>query len=226
MTTRKGPRKILAWHFLPEDGRLRWGTREKVQVGKVYSLPTSETPELCERGMHGSVRPLDALQYAPGPIVCRVRLWGDVVRGDDKLVARHREVVAIADATRILHEFAIWCAEQALALIRQPDPRSINALGVKRAWLDGTATNAELAAAGAAAGAAAWGAWDAAGAAAWAAGDAAWGAARDAAGAAAWDAGAAARAAARAAQNDHLAAMLQGCLKGAAMTMARTEATT
>src|SRR3990167_1844367 len=122
MTAKKGPQKVWAWHFLPADGCLRWGTREKVGVGKVYSLPPHEKPELCERGMHGSVLPLHALQYAPGPIVCRVRLWGDVMRADDKLVARHREVVAMADATRVLHEFAPWCAEQALALIPTPAP--------------------------------------------------------------------------------------------------------
>ena len=222
MTAKKGPRKILAWHFLPEDGCLRWGAREKVKLGKVYSLPTSETPELCERGMHGSIRPLDALQYAPGPIVCRVRLWGDVVQDGDKLVARHREVIAMADATRTLHEFAIWCAERALALIPTPNPRSLNALRVKRAWLDGKATDAELTVARAAARAVAWdAAWAARAAARAAAWDAVWDAARDAARAAAWDAAWAARdAAARAAawdaawaaQNDHLAAMLRGLL--------------
>ena len=113
---------------------------------------------------------------------------------------------------RMLHEFAIWCAEQALALIAEPDPRSLNVLVVKRRWLDGEASDEELtaagdaagdaarAAAGAAAGAAAW---DTAGAAAW---DAAWDAAGDAAWAAAW---AAARAAARAKQNKRLARMLE-----------------
>jgi hypothetical protein len=199
VTAKKGPRKLWAWHFLPEDSRLRWGSHEQVKVGKVYSLPPHEMPELCKRGMHGSVRPLDALQYAPGPIICRVRLWGDVQQGDDKIVARHREVVAMADATRTLHEFALWCAEQALALIPNPDPRSRNALAVKRAWLDGEATDAELDAAGAAAWAAAWAAARAA--------------ARDAAGGAAWAAARdVARDAARADQNDHLAAMLRGLL--------------
>ena len=88
---------------------------------------------------------------------------------------------------RLLHEFAIWCAEQALALIEEPDPRSLKALEVKRAWLDGNATDAELDAA-----------WDAAR-------DAAWDAAR----AAAWAAArAAARDAARDAQRERFAAMM------------------
>jgi len=54
-----------------------------------------------------------------------------------------------------LHEFACRCAERALALIDNPDPRSVAAIATKRAWLRGEATNAELAAAEAAARAAA-----------------------------------------------------------------------
>lgn len=103
---------------------------------------------------------------------------------------------------RILHESAVWCAEQALALVEQPDPRSVAAPAVKRRWLDGKATDRELLAAKAAAwlaaqdaarvaaeGAEQDAAWAAAKAAAWAA---AWAAAVDAAGlaarVAAWDA--------------------------------------
>ena len=109
---------------------------------------------------------------------------------------------------RLMHEFSIWCAEQALALIDEPDPRSLNALEVKRQWLDGNATDEDLAAAGAAARAAAWAAARnaaryAAGAAAWAA---AWAAAGDAARAAAW---AAAWAAAGDAQVAQLIKMLE-----------------
>lgn len=68
----------------------------------------------------------------------------------------------------VLHEFACRCAERALALVDNPDPRSTAAVAVKRAWLRGEATDDELAAARDAARAAAWAAaWDAAWAAAW-----------------------------------------------------------
>lgn len=60
----------------------------------------------------------------------------------------------------VLHEFACRCAEQALALVDTPDPRSVAAVAAKRAWLRGEATDDELAAAQAAA-------WDAAHDAAW-----------------------------------------------------------
>lgn len=89
---------------------------------------------------------------------------------------------------RTLRLFAVWCARQALALIGDPDPRSVAALDTAERFANGEATVDELDAAGAAAGAAAWDARAAAR-------DAARAAARDAA----WDAWAAARAAARAA---------------------------
>jgi hypothetical protein len=118
-----------------------------------------------------------------------------------------------------LRLFAVWCARNALALVKNPDPRSVNAVDVAEKFANGKSTKKELAAAWdaawAAAGAAAWdaawaaagaAAWDAAWAAAWAAAgaaawDAAWAAAGAAAGAAAWDA---AWAAAWAAQDRHL----------------------
>ena len=97
---------------------------------------------------------------------------------------------------RTLRLFAVWCARNTpLSDGRKvgdllTDPRSLAALEVVERYANGNATDDELAAAGAAAGAAAEAAaWAAAGAAArdaaWAA---AWAAARDAARDAAWDA--------------------------------------
>lgn len=111
---------------------------------------------------------------------------------------------------RILHEFACRCAEDALSRIDNPDPRSINAIAVKRRWIAGEATDEELAAARAAAETAA----DAAArtdtrAAAWAARAAAWAAAWDAARAARAAAETAAETAARNAQVGMLAQMLR-----------------
>jgi hypothetical protein len=103
---------------------------------------------------------------------------------------------------RTLHEFAIWCAETALTRANVTDERSWNALKVKRLWLNGKATDKELAAAsdsayeaakafaGAPALVAAWDATtDVALASAWdTAWDTAWAAARDATRDAVWDA--------------------------------------
>src|SRR5690606_5004549 len=79
---------------------------------------------------------------------------------DNKAAPTEFTVLWMADATRTLHEFGLWCAEQALqrerAAGREPDPRSWKALEVKRRWLAGDAGDDELAAARAAARDAAW----------------------------------------------------------------------
>lgn len=200
---------IDAWHFCRSDKRLAHGKPLTIAPGYVYSV-TGEMV-LCDWGLHASERAIDALMYAPGPIICRVRLSGDILRGDDKLCARRREVLWMADASRTLHEFACDVAERALLAVGNSDPRSVAAIAAKRAWLRGEATDADLSAAESAAESAAWSAaesaaWSAAGSSPWMA---AWSAAESAARAAPWMAAwSAARAAARAAQNTDLTARL------------------
>ena len=65
----------------------------------------------------------------------------DDVSAEDKLWSVLREEFIPAP---ILHEFACVCAEYALTLIDNPDPRSIKAVEVKRAWMRGEATDGEL----------------------------------------------------------------------------------
>ena len=158
-SAREGGRVMLAWHFLSEDKRLGYDDGRLVEVGQ--TLECKGYPVLCDNGMHGSVRLIDALRYASGPIVCRVEIEGDVIEGDDKLCGRRRTVLWMLDATQILHEFACACAEDALALVEQPDARIVEVIAAKRKWLDGKITYEEL---------------DSAWSAAWiAAQDAAWG---------------------------------------------------
>lgn len=112
---------------------------------------------------------------------------------------------------RILHEFACWCAEDALSHVENADERSWNAIKVKRAWLRGEASDAERYAAwsvawSAARSAAEDAARSAARSAAWYAAwsavlAAAWSAAEDAARPAAWSA-------AQEQQVEHLKGML------------------
>jgi len=172
----------LGWHFLSSDRCLDGGNGCQVRVGETYTVEGH--PVLCEHGLHASRRAIDALKYAPGPIVCRVRLGGLVVEDDDKAAATERTVFGMADVTQALHEFAVWCAEGALRRDGVTDERCWRALKTKLAWLDGAATDQELASARDAAEDIAWDvAWDAAGDVAW---DAAGDAAEDAARAAAW----------------------------------------
>ena len=137
--------KILAWHFLPDDGKLAHRNRRKVEVGKTYSV--RGPIEICKNGMHGARRLIDALYYAPGAVVERVEIWVDVVGQGAKLCGRYRKCLAIADVTRVLHEFACDVAEDALKVAGVKGKRSWAAIETKRKWLDGKATNEELAAA-------------------------------------------------------------------------------
>jgi len=202
--------EATAWHFT--DGRTLRDGRPIPPAGEWLTHDGPITP--CASGLHASERLIDALAFAPGGVLHRVTLRGNITpHGEpvDKLVARERRIDWTLNEIvtgRVMGEFARWCARQVLHLWDAPD--------VVVRYLE-TGDESLRAAAWDAAGAAAWdAARDAAGAAAgdaaWAAAwDAAWDAARDAAGAAAraaaWDAardaaGAAARDAARAAARD------------------------
>ena len=158
---------VMAWHFVGatlRDGR-------SVPADGDWLIHDGPLV-LCAMGLHASLDPLDALSYAPGPVLCRVELAGTMLYGNDKVVARRRRIVARRDMTDALKLFARECASDALHLWDAP-----------RVVRDYLATGDETIRAAAYA----------------AACDAARAAASDAARAAAWDA---ARAAARAAAWD------------------------
>jgi hypothetical protein len=133
---------LKAWHFLREDGCLRYEPHTKVEVGQTLKYngfwPTSQ------QGYHASVRAMDALKYAPGPIVCRVELGGVIVEEKDKAVASERTVLAMANASTVLHEFACDIAEACLRKHGVTDERSWVAIETKRKWVKGEATDEEL----------------------------------------------------------------------------------
>lgn len=114
---------IKAWHFLSNDSLLRDGSGP-VRVGETYSISDDTEVKPCEWGMHASVRAIDALQYAPGSVVCRVEVWGGVARhGDpeDKIVGRHRKVLSMANGEAVLRKFARLCALDVVDLWNAPD---------------------------------------------------------------------------------------------------------
>ena len=163
---------MLAWHFLKEDCKLQFEPHTEVIHG--LELEAKLPLVMSNNGLHASKRIIDALDYAPGPVVCRVELSGEMLEDDDKICAQKRIVLWMYNASKVLHEFACVEAEQDLMREREagrePDESSWQAIEVKRKWLRGEATDDELAATGAAARAAAraaaWAAWAAARAAA------------------------------------------------------------
>jgi hypothetical protein len=139
------------WFAAPDDDgvvRLPNGDGRVVRVGETVTVPGP--PVLYHHGLHATVRAWDALPYARGPILCRVRLSGTIVEGKDKAdkaCATERTVLAMADVARDLRIFALGVAHAALraerAAGREPDPRSWAALETTIAWMEGRASDAE-----------------------------------------------------------------------------------
>ena len=144
----KAQKTVLAWHFVKDDGTNRDGIKEK--IGQWYKVEGEIVP--CQRGLHGSVRPLDALEFAPGLILRRTEHRGTIVEhNDDKIASSERRALWQIDATKLLHLFACWAAENALKDAKVTDERCWKAIKIKRQWLGKKATDEELAAASAAA---------------------------------------------------------------------------
>lgn len=145
-------KKIKAWHFATYDRRLAYQPWMEVAPGYIYS---EDGPiVICESGLHASRKLRDALAYAPGSYLCRVEMWGEVAEEDDKLVARHRHVIAAKDVSAELRLWACWCVRQYWHLLT--DDRSRTAVDVAERFARGEATREELAAANAASNAAMW----------------------------------------------------------------------
>ena len=145
---------MKAWHFTNEKMTLGYGDGRKIVEGECLSCEGDI--EICRNGMHGSKRIVDALRYAPGPILTRVEITGDVVEDDNKIAGRHRKVLWSLDATEILHRFAVQVALDACHEAGVTDPVVLAAPQAKLDWLDGKISNEELVAARSAAWSAAW----------------------------------------------------------------------
>ena len=107
---------IRAWHFIGDtlrDGR-------PVPQDGVW-LEHDGPLVICQSGLHASLDPFDALQYAPGPILCLVECDGDIQHQPDKLVCRRRRIVARRDATEGLRYFARMQALSVAHLWEPPD---------------------------------------------------------------------------------------------------------
>lgn len=140
--------RIMAWYFLREDFRLKKGEWPRaVRPGVTYVHG-------CGGDVQAKRRVIDALQFAPGPIVCGVQCWGHmaqsngyyVIPGEEDVVCKKHMVLWRIDATRVLREFSIWCAEQALGRISereepQPSHGSLRTLALARRYLEGEATD-------------------------------------------------------------------------------------
>jgi len=106
---------MMGYHFMADrDGApvLRDGSP---CPAKGVTLKHAGPLAMCSAGYHASRCAIDALEFAPGPWVARVRLSGEIAEGTDKAVATERTITAgPIDATAVLREFAAACAYHAL----------------------------------------------------------------------------------------------------------------
>ena len=92
---------MIAYHFC--GSTLRDGSPIPKDGEK---LIFHEQPILCQQGLHASIEPFDALQYAPGATLCQVECGGIILRQHDKLVCTERTIIKRIDATVLLRYFA------------------------------------------------------------------------------------------------------------------------
>jgi len=180
--------KVLNDNGKPKLGTGHWHLPKANRPAKW--MPKLSSIALCVKGYHvvDADHLVEFLDY--GHHIYEVEIRGAVLSDGSKLCAQQARLVKeLKWGEREARLFACDCAERALdrwAEHGTVDQRSREAIAVSRRYAEGEASSEELTAAGAAAGAAAGdAAWAAAGA---AAGAAAWAAAGDAARAAAWDA--------------------------------------
>jgi len=98
----------IAWHFT--GATLRDGSPIPA-IGE--TLIYEGRIELCKSGYHWSLKPHQALQYAPGDRLHMVRYGGVIDMGEDKGVSSERTILATIDAEHLLRRFA---ADQALSV--------------------------------------------------------------------------------------------------------------
>jgi hypothetical protein len=110
---------MKAWHFV--NNTLRDG-RPVPADGEKLIYP--DKPRICEKGLHASLRPWDALTYAPGDTLCLVECAGDVIHQSDKLVCTERTILARMGSAPLLRHFA---KQQALSVIHlwQTEPDQV-----------------------------------------------------------------------------------------------------
>ena len=98
---------ILAWHFVSDT------LRNGEPVPADGDLLVHKGPlQMCESGLHASKNPRDALFYAPGSTLCRVRCSGDIETGIDKIVCSKRVILWRIEANKLMPAFSRWCALQ------------------------------------------------------------------------------------------------------------------
>ena len=107
---------IKGWHFVGKT------LRDGSPIPKNGKWLKHTGPlRMCESGLHASLTPWDAFNYAPGNTICYVECRGDRIIVTDKFVCRERKIIARMDTTELLRYFARMQALSAVHLWDAPD---------------------------------------------------------------------------------------------------------
>ncbi|MFA6235126.1 MAG: hypothetical protein WC824_13210 [Bacteroidota bacterium] len=123
-------RGVLAWHFLPVDGRLGNDDGREVKEGETLEFCkrfTGDKPELCATGMHASKDIFDAMPYALGPILTRVIVKGSLEFSSDKLVGESRKCLKLYRDLDMV--FLRWAYQVTLDCTGDKDDQVLQLLG-------------------------------------------------------------------------------------------------
>lgn len=120
-------KEVIGYFFSPVDCKLRHGDGRLIGLSKQHSV--NKPVVICHNGLHASIRPLDALKYAPGPVLWKVKLSGELVEEDDKIAAEHREY--LGGGKDISEQLGKFGRDQALKLIDK-----WNCPSVVKEWLE------------------------------------------------------------------------------------------
>jgi hypothetical protein len=104
---------IKGWWF-SEGYKLPHEDNRIIKIGKTHKIKGKIIP--CTNGLHASERIIDALGYAPGPIIWKVELSGTVIKEGDKICASSRKYIAGGvDCSEVLRKFTRLCALEIVA---------------------------------------------------------------------------------------------------------------
>ena len=107
------------WWFSENSKKLGHGDNREVKIGMTHKIMGE--PVLCKYGLHASTRIIDALEYAYGEIIWKVKLGGNIVHDTDKSVATERTYIAGGiDISETLRRFARLCALDVIHLWDAP----------------------------------------------------------------------------------------------------------
>ncbi len=129
------------YYFSTKDEKLQYGDGRPIVVGETHEVEV--TPRCCRQGLHASLDILDALEYAPGPILFGVTLSGVIDRHDDKEAATKRSYKWRLDLDDILKEFArkyalavvhLWDAPDVVIEYLETGDESLRAAARGAAW--------------------------------------------------------------------------------------------